>query len=40
MAMIGVLNGKKVLTLVFLLQHENGTPQASLLPTSLDEQLK
>jgi len=30
----------KILTFGFRLQQENGTPQASLLPTSLDEQLK
>lgn len=29
-----------LLTLGFLLQHENGTPHASRLPTSREEQLK
>jgi len=35
-----VLLLNKKLTFGFLLQQENGTPQASLLPTSRDEQLK
>lgn len=30
----------RVLTFDLRLQHENGTPQASRLPTSFDEQLK